>query len=68
MVLDTALLDYLSKLEELIRKWWKFGSIGEDKGLVVEEIIIPSLMTELLPIKLEAPIDTFPLIVTRVEM
>ena len=41
---DKKLLDYFSELEDRIRKWWKYGSVGEEKGLIVEERIVPSLM------------------------
>jgi len=41
---DKQLLDYLEKLEVLVRKWWRFGFIGEEKGLVVEEKIVPVLI------------------------
>jgi len=38
------MLEYYNKLVELSKEWWKYGSIGEDKGLVVEEKIVPLLM------------------------
>lgn len=41
---DEKLAKYISELEGLIREWWIYGSIGEDKGIVVEEKIVPLLM------------------------
>ncbi len=38
------ILTYYNNLTNLMKKWWKYGSIGEDKGLVVEEKIVPLLM------------------------
>ncbi len=43
---DKQLLTYFSKLEELMREWWRIGAIGEEKGLVVEEKIVPMLMNK----------------------
>jgi phosphoenolpyruvate synthase/pyruvate phosphate dikinase len=34
---------YFSSLMELAILWWRYGSIGEEKGLVVEEKILPLL-------------------------
>jgi len=41
---DKQLLGYLAKLENFSCKWWKYSSIGEDKGLVVEEKLIPLIL------------------------
>jgi len=35
---------YFKELIKLIKEWWKYGSIAEDKGLVVEEKIVPLMM------------------------
>jgi phosphoenolpyruvate synthase/pyruvate phosphate dikinase len=36
--------EYFSALVALLLAWWKYGSIGEEKGLVVDEKILPLLM------------------------
>ncbi|MGI6589855.1 MAG: PEP/pyruvate-binding domain-containing protein [Candidatus Iainarchaeum sp.] len=38
------LSSYYKSLVNLIIEWWRFGSIGEDKGLVVEEKLVPLIM------------------------
>ena len=38
------LLKYYDNLTNLMKAWWRYASIGEDKGLVVEEKIVPLLM------------------------
>jgi rifampicin phosphotransferase len=35
---------YYKSLVKLTCKWWKYGSIAEDKGLVVEEKLIPLIV------------------------
>jgi phosphoenolpyruvate synthase/pyruvate phosphate dikinase len=37
------LAQYYTKLVSVIRKWWAYGSIGEEKGLIVDEVIAPLL-------------------------
>jgi phosphohistidine swiveling domain-containing protein len=42
--IDTETLgNYFSSLVALIEQWWRYGSIGEDKGLVVDEKLTPLL-------------------------
>ncbi len=35
---------YFKELVKLSKEWWEYGSIAEDKGLVVEEKLVPLLM------------------------
>ncbi len=41
---DKQLLNYFNQLSELVFEVWRYYSIGEEKGLVVEEKIIPLLV------------------------
>ncbi len=41
MVGNEELQKYFPSLVEIIQKWWKYGSVGEDKGLIVDEKIVP---------------------------
>lgn len=41
---EKEILKYYKKLVKLSLNWWKYGSIGENKGLVIEEKIVPSLI------------------------
>jgi len=36
--------NYFLTLIDLMKNWWKYSSIGEDKGLIVEEKLVPLLM------------------------
>jgi phosphoenolpyruvate synthase/pyruvate phosphate dikinase len=41
---DKDLSNYFSELDALCRKWWRYGYIGEEKGLVVDEKLVPLLV------------------------
>lgn len=43
---DSDLIKFYQKLLKLSVNWWKYGVFGEDKGLVIEQEILPKLAKE----------------------